>query len=87
MSRNTPESTPKSPMNVMAVVGFVLSILGFNVIAIILGAVALSQIRKRDERGRGFALAAIWIGVISLIMLVVFGSLWRLFGHSVGVTV
>ena len=63
-------------MNVVSVMGFVLSLLGFNVIAIILGAVGLSQIKKKGERGRGFALAAIWIGVISLILVIVLGIVW-----------
>jgi hypothetical protein len=49
----------------------VLSLLGFNVIAIILGAIGLSQVKKTGERGRGFALAAIWIGVISIVLFVI----------------
>lgn len=60
-----------APMNMVAVVGFVLSLLGFNVIAIILGAIGLSQVKKRRERGRGFALAAIWIGALSIVVLLV----------------
>lgn len=63
-------------MNVVSVVGFVLSILGFNIIAIILGAVGLSQIKKRGDRGRGFALAAIWIGVISLVVFIGLTIFW-----------
>ena len=69
MAVNTP--APQAPMNVVSVVGFVLSLLGFNVISIILGAVGLSQIKKKNERGRGFALAAIWIGVIGVIVWIV----------------
>lgn len=65
-----------TPMNVVSVVGFVLSILGFNIIAIILGAVGLSQIKKKGERGRGFALAAIWIGAISLVLIVALSVYW-----------
>ncbi|MBS1674651.1 MAG: DUF4190 domain-containing protein, partial [Actinobacteria bacterium] len=71
MSSHTP--TAAQPMNVLSVVGFVLSILGFNIIAIILGAVSLSQIKKTGQRGRGFALAAIWIGAISLVVFIVVG--------------
>ncbi len=62
---------PQAPTNVLSVVGFILSLLGFNVIAIILGAVGLSQIKKSGEKGRGFALAAIWIGAISIVIIVV----------------
>ena len=59
------------PYNVLAIVGFVISLLGFNVIAIILGAVGLSQIKKSGDRGRGFALAAIWIGAISIVLFII----------------
>lgn len=62
---------PTAPWNVLSIVGFVLSLVGFNVIAIILGAVGLSQIKKTGERGRGFALAAIWIGAISIVLFIV----------------
>jgi len=65
-----------APMNALSVVGFVLSILGFNIVAIILGAVGLSQIKKKGERGRGFALAAIWIGAISLVLIVALSVYW-----------
>ncbi len=62
-------AVPAQPSyNILSIIGFVISLLGFNVVAIILGAIGLSQIKKSGERGRGFALAAIWIGVISLIL-------------------
>jgi len=66
-----PVTPATRPYNVLAIVGFVLSILGLNIIAIILGAVGLSQIKKSGDRGRGFALAAIWIGVISIVLAII----------------
>lgn len=63
--------SPTAPMNVLSVVAFVLSLVGFNVIAVILGAVGLSQIKKKGERGRGFALAAIIIGAISIVIFII----------------
>ncbi|HWL78596.1 DUF4190 domain-containing protein [Microbacterium sp.] len=73
MTANVPATSPaaQAPTNVLSVVAFVLSLLGFNVIAIILGAIGLSQVKKTGERGRGFALAAIWIGVISIVLFVI----------------
>lgn len=62
---------PVASTNVLGVVGFVLAIVGFNVIAIILGAIALSQIKRTGEKGRGFALAAIWIAIIEIVLFVV----------------
>lgn len=57
--------------NVLGIVGFILAILGFNVIAIVLGAVALSQIKRTGEKGRGFALAAIWVAIIEIVLFIV----------------
>jgi hypothetical protein len=57
--------------NVLAIVSFVISILQFNVIAIILGAIALSQIKKTGEKGRGFALAGIIIGAVTIVFYIV----------------
>ncbi|RZU63764.1 uncharacterized protein DUF4190 [Microterricola gilva] len=58
-----PEST-----NVLSVVAFVLSLVGFNVIAIVLGFIGLSQVKKTGQRGRGFALAAVIIGFASIVL-------------------
>ena len=71
MSTNVPTPATQAPMNVLSVVGFVLSLVGFNVIAIILAAIGLSQIKKKGERGKGFAIAAIIIGAISIIIFII----------------
>lgn len=63
-----PAPSAERPYNMLAIIGFVISLLGFNVVAVILGAIGLSQIKKSGERGRGFALAAIWIGIISFVL-------------------
>lgn len=81
------QAAPQAPTNVLAVVAFVLSLLGFNIIAIILGAVALSQVKRSGERGRGFAIAAIIIGAAAFIVIailvvlgIIAGTLWGIFG-------
>lgn len=63
-----PAPSAERPYNILAIIAFVISLLGFNVVAVILGAIGLSQIKKSGERGRGFALAAIWIGIISFVL-------------------
>lgn len=71
MTQPTPgyAAVPAAPKtNVLAIVSLVISILGFNVIAIILGAIALNQIKKTGENGRGLALAGVIIGAISLVI-------------------
>lgn len=68
---HTPARPTSTSMNVLSVVAFVISLLGFNIIAIILALVGLSQIKRTGERGRGFAIAAIWIGIISIVLFVI----------------
>ncbi|MEW2416454.1 DUF4190 domain-containing protein [Streptomyces sp. NPDC046866] len=55
---------PMAPqkMNALAVVAFCMSILcALPTVPVILGIIALSQIRSRGEKGKGFAIAAIVI--------------------------
>ena len=59
-------ATDERPFNILSVVGFVLSLLGLSIIAIILGHIGLGQVKSRNERGRGFAIAALIIGYVSL---------------------
>lgn len=61
-------AVPAEKWNVLSIVGFVLSLVGFSVISIILGFIGLSQIKKTGERGRGLAIAAIIIGFASIVI-------------------
>lgn len=61
-------SAAPATKNVLSIVAFVLSLVGFNVIAVVLGFVGLSQIKKTGQGGRGFAIAAIIIGLLSLVI-------------------
>jgi D-xylose transport system permease protein len=59
------------PFNVLAIVGFVLAFVS-AIPGIVLGAIAVFQIRDRGGRGRGLAIAAVAIGIIeTLIGLVI----------------
>ena len=64
-----PASTEK--WNVLSIVAFVLSIIGFNIVAIILGFIGLNQVKKTGERGRGLAIAAIIIGFASILFWII----------------
>jgi hypothetical protein len=61
-------AVPAEKWNVLSIVGFVLSLVGFSVISVILGFIGLSQIKKTGERGRGLAIAAIIIGFASIVI-------------------
>ena len=57
----------EKPLNVMALIGFILSVVGFfsfitAVPGIILGHIALKQIRTTHESGHGLAVAALAVG-------------------------
>ena len=68
-----------SKTNGLAVAGFVVSLASLlisfwgitPVVGIILSAVALSQIKKTNESGKGFALAGLIIGIIEIIIMFV----------------
>ena len=49
-------------LNVLAIVGFVLSLLALSIPAVICGHIALKQIRETNDRGWGFAATSLWIG-------------------------
>lgn len=52
--------------NGMAIAAMVLGIVGVSIVAIILGHVSLSQIKRTGEQGRGMALAGVILGYIGL---------------------
>jgi len=63
-----PAAAPSEKWNVLAIVGFIIVFFGFSVISIILGFIALSQIKKTGERGHGLALWAIILGFASIVI-------------------
>ena len=80
---NTPatktSTMSNSPLNTMALVGFILSLsgiaTGITVIpGIVLSHIGMSQIKRTGESGRGFALAGIIVGycLLALSLLAIF---------------
>ncbi|WP_215394780.1 MULTISPECIES: DUF4190 domain-containing protein [unclassified Leucobacter] len=71
-----PVYAPSAPMqprlNTMALISLILGIVGLfvfgipAVVAVVLGHIALSQIKKRGERGRGLAIAGLVTGYVSI---------------------
>jgi hypothetical protein len=59
------------PTDGLAVTSFVLSLLGFNLLAVIFGHVALGRIRRTGAGGAGFAIAGLVIGYLTLAAIVV----------------
>jgi hypothetical protein len=80
----TPQGTGKRT-NVLAIVGLILAIF-FPIVGAIVGHVALGQIKKTGEEGRGLALAAVIVGwtltglaiigiIVSVIPIIVLGGM------------
>ena len=77
-----------SPLNIMALVGFILSlsglVVGITVIpGIVLSHIGLSQIKRTGESGRGFALTGLVVGyclvglsVLAVIVIVLLAILF-----------
>lgn len=57
--------------NVLAIISLIAGILGLNLIAVILGHVALSQINKTGEGGRVLAIIGLVLGYIGIIVIVI----------------
>ena len=68
-----PQRASSGKWNVLSIVAFVISLLGFNIIAVILGFIALNQVGKSGDRGKGFANAAIIIGLVTIIIGIIWG--------------
>jgi uncharacterized protein YacL len=72
--QSTPQPTPytgaaapaNERWNVLAIIGFVLAFF-VSLGAVICGHIALSQIKRTGEKGRGLALAAVILGYIGLV--------------------
>jgi len=63
--------------NTLAIVSLVASILGgFAIVGIITGHMALNQIKRTGENGRGLALAGLIVGYIAVAASVIFLVLW-----------
>lgn len=60
-----------APVNALAVVAFVLSLLGFSLIPVILGHIALGQIRQRGEGGAAFAVIGLVLGYLELVAIAI----------------
>lgn len=58
---------PSGKTNTLAITGFVLSFV-LSVPAVVLGHIALSQIARTGDSGRGLALASLWIGYAAIVL-------------------
>ena len=81
---------PEPRTNVLAIVSLV-SAFFVSIVAIITGHIALSQIKRTGENGRGLALAGLIIGYVSVALGLVVIVVWlvlflSIMGHSMSVS-
>ena len=67
----TPAYGQNPKWNVMSIISIVGAVLGFNIIAAILGFIALNQIKKTGEQGKVLAIIAIVLGILSLVLIII----------------
>jgi len=65
---------PHSPArtNGLAIASLVTGVLSFSIVAVILGHVAISQINRTREEGRGLAIAGLVLGYVGIVGWIVF---------------
>lgn len=63
--------------NTMSIVAFILAFF-VSIVGIILGFVALSQIKRTGEQGRGLALAAVIIGFVEVALGIIFAIIFAI---------
>ncbi|GAA1060354.1 DUF4190 domain-containing protein [Agromyces bracchium] len=66
---------PAQKTNVLAIVSLVSSFF-ISLVGIITGHIALSQIKKTGEQGRGLAIAGLIIGYVGLVLGIIFAIVW-----------
>ena len=71
-----PAYAPARPWNVLSIVSLVTSLVGFGLVGIITGHIALSQIKKTGEQGRGLALAGAIIGYVAVVAGIIVVIFW-----------
>ncbi|GAA4143959.1 DUF4190 domain-containing protein [Leifsonia shinshuensis] len=78
-----PYASPPAPRtNVLAIVSLV-SAFAVSIVAVITGHIALSQIKRTGEAGRGMALAGLIIGYVGIAFVALFFIVWLVLFFSV----
>ncbi|MDY1003906.1 DUF4190 domain-containing protein [Curtobacterium sp. CFBP9011] len=61
VEHHTTAATPKDRINTLSIAGFVLAFVA-NIVGLVVSVIALVQIGRTGERGRGLAIAGIVVG-------------------------
>ena len=67
---------PDAPFNVLSIVTLIGGILGFNLVAVILGHIALVQLKRTGERGRTLAIVGLVLGYLGIVVVIIVAVLF-----------
>ena len=69
-------AAPARPTNILAIISLVASCVGFALPGVIMGHIALHQIKRTGEQGHGLALAGVIVGYCVCAIAIILVVLW-----------
>jgi hypothetical protein len=66
----TPARAGAGEFNELGVIALIASCIGFSIPGIVMGHIALSQIKRNGQTGHGFALAAVIVGYVVTVVVI-----------------
>jgi hypothetical protein len=70
------QPVPQNKTNTMAIVGFVLSLVCCGFVGAVLSGIALGQINRTGENGKGLAIAGMVIGILTTLGGIIYGIVY-----------
>ncbi len=67
-----PPYNAAAPTNVLAIISFVAGLTGFSIVAVVLGHIAVSQIKRTGQGGSAFAVIGLVLGYLGCLGWIVF---------------
>lgn len=66
---------PAPRWNLLSILSIIAPFVGFSIVGIVLGAIALVQVKRTGERGRGLALTGVIVGSVFTVGSIIFAVL------------
>ncbi len=68
---NSSSNNKNDEMNICALLGFIFSIIGGTIVALVLSIIGRNQIKKQGGKGEGFAIAGMIISIVEIALAVI----------------
>ena len=80
MTEATPAPVPMGPpaakWNVLSIVSLVASVIGFGLVGVITGHIALGQIKRTGEQGNVLAIIGLILGYLGIVAAIIIGIVY-----------